>query len=77
MLAACGDGRDDDDGSAAAAAATPSTERRGDRGGGFEIDTANCVTDPSTVEITGDTIKFGTSLPQSGTYAAFAPILKG
>ena len=43
----------------------------------FEIDTANCLTDPSSVAITGDTIKFGTTLPQSGTYAAFSSILKG
>lgn len=72
VLAACGNGRGDDD------SASGSSTTTGEGGSGsFDIDTANCLTDPSSVAITGDTIKFGTSLPQSGTYAAFSSILKG
>jgi branched-chain amino acid transport system substrate-binding protein len=84
VLAACGDGRDDDDDSAggdddSTTATTAAGEEDGEGEGGatFEIDTANCITDPTTVEITGDTIKLGTSLPQSGIYAAFTEILRG
>jgi branched-chain amino acid transport system substrate-binding protein len=78
VFAACGSGRDDDDSSGGGSSDTTGEGDGGDGGGGgFEIDTANCLTDPSTVEITGDTIKVGTSLPQSGTYAAFSSILKG
>ena len=76
VLAACGDGR----GTTTTARGSGSSTRpsSGDGGGGgFEIDTSNCPTDPSTVELTGDTIKLGTSLPQSGIYAAFAEILTG
>jgi len=73
VLAACGSGRGDDDDTASGSSTTT-----GEGGAGsFDIDTANCLTDPSSVAITGDTIKFGTSLPQSGTYAAFSSILKG
>lgn len=73
VLAACGNGRGDDDDTASGSSTTT-----GEGGSGaFDIDTANCLTDPSSVAITGDTIKFGTSLPQSGTYAAFSSILKG
>ena len=73
VLAACGSGRGDDDDTASGSSTTT-----GEGGSGsFDIDTANCLTDPSSVAITGDTIKFGTSLPQSGTYAAFSSILKG
>ena len=60
-----------------AAAATAVRPRRGSSGGGFDIDTSNCTTDPSTVTLSGDTIKIGTSLPQSGIYAAFSEILNG
>jgi branched-chain amino acid transport system substrate-binding protein len=74
VLAACGDGRDDDDGSSGGSDDTSETDG-GD--GGFAIDSADCVVDPSSVEISGDTIKIGTSLPQSGTYAAFSSILRG
>ncbi|GIU90812.1 MAG: hypothetical protein KatS3mg010_1911 [Acidimicrobiia bacterium] len=75
-LAACGDGRDDDEG----AGTDDTTEDTGDDGAdgaGFAIDTADCVTDPSSVTIEGDTIKLGTSLPQSGQYAAFNNINLG
>ena len=79
MLAACGDGRDSDGSESESGSGSGSEADEGESScsGGFEIDTANCVTDPTSVEITGDTIKFGTSLPQSGTYAAFASILRG
>ncbi len=79
VLAACGDGRDSDgsESGSGSGSGSETDEGEGGSGGGFEIDTANCVTDPTSVEITGDTIKFGTSLPQSGTYAAFASILRG
>lgn len=66
VLAACGGGRDED--------------RAGDRGGGGAasdlIDTSACTVDPST-PVSGDTIKLGTSLPQSGLYSAFQEILRG
>jgi len=75
VLAACGDGRDDDDSSAGGG--DDNGESEDGAGDGFEIDTVNCGVDPGTVEITGGTIKFGTSLPQSGTYAAFSSILRG
>jgi branched-chain amino acid transport system substrate-binding protein len=69
-VAACGGGGRDDDNTPAAT---------GDNGDGNEepsIDTSACATDP-TVAIEGDTIKLGTSLPQSGLYSAFTEILKG
>jgi len=68
LLAACGGGR--------------SEEKRTDGGDGGDgaaselIDTSGCASDPS-VEVTGDTIKLGTSLPQSGLYSAFQEILRG
>jgi branched-chain amino acid transport system substrate-binding protein len=76
-MAACGSGRDDDDGSSSGGSNTTAAGEGGGGGGAVSIDTANCTTDPSTVKIEGDTVKFGTSLPQSGTYAAFSSILKG
>jgi branched-chain amino acid transport system substrate-binding protein len=75
VLGACGSGRDDDDDAGSDGGDT--SAENGDGDGAFTIDTANCATDPSTVEVTGDTIKLGTSLPQSGTYAAFSSILRG
>jgi branched-chain amino acid transport system substrate-binding protein len=70
-LAACGNGRGDDDDSGSGSGTTSGGS------GAFKIDTADCTTDPSTVELSGDTIKLGTSLPQSGIYAAFSEILRG
>ena len=63
VLAACGGGRSDDNGG----------------GGGSKgaIDTTNCATDPAKATISGDTIKLGTSIPQSGIYSAFKGILAG
>ena len=74
VLAACGNGRGDDDSSSGNGS---STSADGGSGGGFDIDTSNCTTDPSGVTLSGDTIKIGTSLPQSGIYAAFSEILNG
>ena len=83
-LAVCGDGRDDDDDSAGGddGGATDRDHGRRRRGRGRRRDVRDrhrrtCITDPTTVEITGDTIKLGTSLPQSGIYAAFNEILRG
>jgi branched-chain amino acid transport system substrate-binding protein len=74
VLAACGNGRGDDSSSSGSGT---STEGGTGSGQGFTIDTSNCTTDPSTVKLSGDTIKLGTSLPQSGIYAAFSEILRG
>ena len=61
VLAACGDGRDDDDDSAGGdddggttteTTAAGEEDGEGEGGATFEIDTANCITDPTTVEIT-------------------------
>lgn len=76
VLAACGDGRDDDEG-AGGGGTTEETGGGGAGDGGFAIDTADCLTDPASVAIEGDTIKLGTSLPQSGQYAAFNNINLG
>jgi branched-chain amino acid transport system substrate-binding protein len=71
-LAACGSGRDDadDDGGGGGSGTTVP-------GGAAAIDTADCQTDPANVTIEGDTIKLGTSIPQSGLYASFKEILNG
>ncbi len=82
VLAACGDGRDDDDDAAddgtdqPADDGTDETTADGEDGDGAAdlIDASAC---PAGPEISGDTIRFGTSLPQSGVYAAFAEILRG
>jgi branched-chain amino acid transport system substrate-binding protein len=76
VLAACGD--DDDNGGAAGGGnGTATTAPGGGGGGAVDIDTENCETDPETVTIEGDTIKLGTSLPQSGLYSTFKEILNG
>ena len=41
------------------------------------IDTSTCPPGSDTTGVTGDTITIGTSLPQSGLYAAFSAILDG
>ena len=45
--------------------------------GGVTISTANCTDYQPTQGISGDTITFGSSFPQSGLYAAYAQISKG
>ena len=87
VLAACGDGRDDneeaDNGDDTEEPAgdddteAPAGDDDGEEPAAFEIDTSECATDPAGVTVEGDTIKLGTSLPQSGIYAAFAEILRG
>jgi branched-chain amino acid transport system substrate-binding protein len=72
VLAACGGGGRDDDNNSA----SDTTTADGDGNEQPSIDTDDCVTDPTT-EIEGDTIKLGTSLPQSGLYSAFTEILRG
>jgi branched-chain amino acid transport system substrate-binding protein len=74
-LAACGSGRNNNDNNASGSNTT--SAGNGSGGGSFNIDTSNCTTDPSKVLPTGDTIKLGTSLPQSGLYAPFTEILRG
>lgn len=81
VFGACGDGRNDEDEASDTTAAPSGTGGTDTTGGNaptpFEIDTSNCATDPASVTIEGDTIKLGTSLPQSGIYATFAEILRG
>ena len=71
VVAACsGSGRDD----------SSTTEPSNTTGNGDSakpiVDTSTC-TDSLTTGINGDTIKIGTSLPQSGTYSSFDEIRKG
>jgi branched-chain amino acid transport system substrate-binding protein len=70
LLAACGGNSRDDDTS------TPTTPGTGNGTETPSIDTSTCTQDP-TAAVTGDTIKFGTSVPQSGLYSAFDNIRKG
>ena len=44
---------------------------------GKVIDTSACPAGSDTVGVTGNTITIGTSLPESGLYAAFTAILQG
>jgi branched-chain amino acid transport system substrate-binding protein len=72
VLAACGGGRND---TSSSSSSGPSSSGGG--GNASTINTSQCATDPSTVTPTGDTIKIGTSLPQSGLYSAFTDIKTG
>jgi branched-chain amino acid transport system substrate-binding protein len=72
VLAACGDGRDDGDD----AGGDTDTTVAGEPGTEDLVDASQCPGD-LTVGIDGNTIRFGTSLPQSGLYSAFAEILRG
>lgn len=82
VVAACGGGRDDDEG---ATPTSPEETSGGTTGGtgttaaetGFTIDTEECEQDPASVVPEGNTIRLGTSLPQSGLYSAFAEIKRG
>ena len=71
IAAACGSSR------------TSSTPTSGGGGGstaapsGKVIDTSACPAGSDTVGVTGNTITIGTSLPESGLYAAFTAILDG
>lgn len=71
VAAACGGGSDD-----AGGGGTPTTS--GGSGDGYQsISPDDCDIDPESVTIEGDTIKLGTSIPQSGLYSAFKEILLG
>ncbi|HEX6568228.1 MAG TPA: ABC transporter substrate-binding protein [Acidimicrobiales bacterium] len=68
LLGSACSSRDDDD------AATDGGETAD--AGESTIDTADCVTDPTT-EVEGDSIKIVSSFPQSGLTAAFSEIARG
>lgn len=72
LAAACGSSRDDGDSSSGGGSATTTGG-----GGAFTISTDDCTDYQPTQGITADTIKLGSSFPQSGTYSAFASISKG
>ncbi len=81
VFAACGDGRDDEEESSGDDDTTEqptddTTAGEEPTGEADLIDAADCPGDPTTGTADG-TIKFGTSLPQSGLYASFAEILRG
>ncbi len=67
VAVACGSSRKD--------TTKPTDNSSGNTGGG--VDTSNCPAGGDTTGISGNTITIGTSLPQSGTYAAFTAILQG
>jgi branched-chain amino acid transport system substrate-binding protein len=69
FVAACGGGREDS-GGGGSDDSTPGGE-------GASIDTSQCNPDDLTAGLTDDTIKIGSSFPQSGTFSAFAEISKG
>ncbi len=76
LVAACGSGRSNSGGT------TNTTAASGGGGTGVTptsavIDTSQCDSSTLTQGISGNTIKIGTSLPQSGTYSAFSGILQG
>ena len=66
-LVACGGGDRDEESSSASTGG-------GGSAGGQIVDASDCPGD-ETAGIDGDTIKLGTSLPQSGLYSAFSEIL--
>ncbi len=70
--AACGGGGRDDNGGDAGSDTTGGSEDAGP----LTIDTASCTGSP-TQGVTDTSIKFGTSVPQSGLYAAFSKIADG
>ena len=68
ITAACGSSRKD----------SGSTNTTGGSTGTSQVvDTSNCPAGNDTAGVSGDTITIGTSLPQSGTYAAFDAIRQG
>ena len=69
-LSACGGRSDDDSGS------TGGTSEGGGSTAATVVPTEGCPTDPTAV-IEGDTIKIGSSVPQSGLYSGFGEISKG
>src|SRR4051794_31247998 len=58
--------------------AKPSTTEPNSSGpSSTSVDTSSCPTQNDTTGVSGDTITIGTSVAQSGTYAAFSAILDG
>jgi branched-chain amino acid transport system substrate-binding protein len=74
VAAACGDRDDDDDGATGDNGAT--TTAPGEEGA-FTIDLDECTSYQATQGITDDSIKIGSSFPQTGLFSAFAEISKG
>jgi len=77
IAAACGSDKKSSDDKGGNSSETTTASGGSDGGGAFEINTDDCETDPESVTVEGDTIKFGTSIPKSGPYATFEEILKG
>lgn len=73
IAAACG-GRDDGDSASDTTSGSGGEEAAG---GDSIIDTSICADYQATEGVTDDTIKLGTSMPQSGPYAVFGGILNG
>jgi branched-chain amino acid transport system substrate-binding protein len=76
VVAGCG-GRDDDEPSSSGGGTTAPSGDNGD-GGGSLVPTEDCPSqDDFTVGTENNTIKLGTSIPQSGLYSTFKEILEG
>ena len=75
VAAACsGGGREDT--SSDSGDSSSDTSGGGEDSGPLTIDTASCTGSP-TQGVTDTSIKFGTSVPQSGLFAAFSKIAEG
>ena len=70
ITAACGSSRKSE-------STNNTTNGTGASGSSGGIDTSSCPAGGETTGVKGNVITLGTSLPQSGTYAAFSAILKG
>lgn len=70
----CGGGRNDDSSSGGGGGGSSATTAPG---GAFSISTKDCQDYQGTQGVTGDTIRLGSSFPQSGLYSAYAEISKG
>ncbi|MBL8775375.1 MAG: ABC transporter substrate-binding protein [Acidimicrobiales bacterium] len=72
--AACGGGGREDSGGDSGG--SDGTTASGEEAGPLTIDTSNCTTSPTEVAPEGE-VTFGTSVPQSGLFAAFSKIAEG
>ncbi len=72
--AACGGGGREDSGGDSGG--SDGTTASGEEAGPLTIDTSNCTTSPTEVAPDGE-VTFGTSVPQSGLFAAFSKIAEG
>ena len=75
IAAACG-GRDDSGGDAGGDSGGDTGGEEA-AGGASIVDTSICADYQATAGVTDDTIKLGTSMPQSGPFAVFGGILNG